>query len=186
MKKLIVDMDDVLCGKGFIRMINEFLETNYQEEDANSYYINDLIPKEKFSEWLQFFAEKNVYDYVDLVEDVQEVMRKLNEAYDIYIATSYVFRDDKQLSGKSLKDKFEYLYKNFPFINPEKYIFITNKEMIKADIRIDDSIQKLEGDAEIKLLFTAYHNVNISEEELKEKNLIRVNDWKEIEKILLK
>ena len=183
MKKLIVDMDDVLCGKGFIRMINEFLETNYQEEDANSYYINDLIPKEKFSEWLQFFAEKNVYDYVDLEDDVQEVMEKLNKKYDIYIATSYVFRDDKQLSGKSLKDKFEYLYKNFPFINPEKYIFITNKEMIKADIRIDDSIQKLEGDAEIKLLFTAYHNVNISEEELKEKNLIRVNDWKEIELI---
>ena len=77
------------------------------------------------------------------------------------------------------------MYKNFPFINPEKYIFITNKEIIKAGIRIDDSIQKLEGDAEIKLLFTAYHNVNISAEELKKKNLIRVNDWKEIEKILL-
>ena len=42
-----------------------------------------------------------------------------------------------------------------------------------------------EGDAEIKLLFTAYHNVNITDEELKAKNLIRVNNWKEIEKILL-
>ena len=72
MKKLIIDMDDVLCGKGFIRMVNEFLGTNYQEEDA-----------------------------------------------------------------------------------------------------------------EIKLLFTAYHNVNITDEELKAKNLIRVNNWKEIEKILL-
>ena len=29
MKKLIIDMDDVLCGKGFIRMVNEFLGTNY-------------------------------------------------------------------------------------------------------------------------------------------------------------
>ena len=56
MKKLIVDMDDVLCGKGFIRMINEFLETNYQEEDANSYYINDLIPKEKFSDYRHLCA----------------------------------------------------------------------------------------------------------------------------------
>ena len=185
MKKLIIDMDDVLCEKGFLRMVNAFLGTDYQEEDAGSYYINDLIPKEKFSEWLQFFEENNVYDYVNLKENVQEVLKKLNETYDIYIATSYVFRDDNQLSGKSLKDKFEYLYKNFPFINPEKYIFITNKEIIKADIRIDDSIQKLEGDAEIKLLFTAYHNVNISAEELKKKNLIRVNDWKEIEKILL-
>lgn len=185
MKKLVIDMDDVLCEKGFIRMVNKFLGTNYKQEDAGSYYINDLIPKEKFQEWLKFFEENNVYDYVNLKDNVQEVMKKLNKVYDLYIVTAYVFRDDKRLSGKSLKDKFDYLYKEFPFINPEKYIFVTNKEIIKADIRIDDSIQKLEGQAEKKLLFTAYHNLNITEEELKEKNLIRVNSWKEVEKQLL-
>ena len=50
MEKLIVDMDDVLCEKGFIRMINEFLGTNYEQEDAKSYYINDLIPKNRIKE----------------------------------------------------------------------------------------------------------------------------------------
>ena len=37
----------------------------------------------------------------------------------------------------------------------------------------------------MKLLFTAYHNKNIADDELKEKKLTRVNSWKEIEKILL-
>lgn len=185
MEKLIIDMDDVLCGKGFLRIVNEFLGTEYEEKDANSYYINDLIPKEKFLDWVQFFEEKNLYEYVDLKDNVQEVLEKLSKKYDIYIATSYVFRDDKKISGKVLKDKFDYLYKNFPFINPEKYIFITNKEIINADIRIDDNIEKLKGNAKIKLLFTAYHNENITKEELEEKGLIRVNNWKEVEKILI-
>lgn len=41
-------MDDVLCEKGSLRVVNKLLGTDYKEEDAGSYYINDLIPKEKF------------------------------------------------------------------------------------------------------------------------------------------
>ena len=78
MKRLLIDMDDVICENGFIRMINEFLGTNYKSEDANSYYVNDLIPKDKFEEWVKFFEEKNVYDYVNIVKDAPEVIEKLN------------------------------------------------------------------------------------------------------------
>lgn len=72
-----------------------------------------------------------------------------------------------------------------PFIDPKRFIFLSDKELVDADIRIDDSVDKLKGKAEIKLLFTAYHNKNITADELKEKKLTRVNSWKEIEKILL-
>ena len=58
MKKLLIDMDDVICENGFIRMINEFLGTNYRAEDANSYYVNDLIPIDKFEDWVKYFEEK--------------------------------------------------------------------------------------------------------------------------------
>ena len=138
MEKLIVDMDDVLCQKGYIRMINEFLNKEYNEEDANSYYINDLIPKSKLEDWIEFYSKKNVYDYVDIAENSQEVMKKLNEKYDVYIATSYVFRDAPKVSGKTLNDKYNFLCKNFPFLDPHKFIFISNKELLEADIRIDD------------------------------------------------
>lgn len=186
MKRILIDMDDVICENGFIRMINEFLGENYKPEDANSYYINDLIPKEKFEEWVKFFEEKNVYDYVNIVKDAPEVIEELNKFYDIYIITAYIFRDKPEISGNQLKNKFDYLTKVLPCIDPKKFVFLSDKELVDADVRIDDSVDKLKGKAEIKLLFTAYHNKNIPEEELKEKKLIRVNTWKEIENILLK
>ena len=186
MEKLIVDMDDVITEKGFIRMINEFLGTNYTQEDAESYYINDLIPKDRMDEWVEFYSNNNVYDYANIVEGAKETLEKLNEKYDLFIATAYVFRDAPQVSGKTLNDKYNFLIKNFPFIDPHKFIFISNKELLEADIRFDDSPKKLIGKARLKLLFTAYHNKNMTEEELKESNFVRVNGWKEVEEILLK
>ena len=172
MEKLIVDMDDVITENGFIRMINEFLNTNYKPEDAGSYYINDLITK-------------NAYDYVNIVEGAKETLEKLNKKYDLYIATAYVFRDAPEVSGKTLNDKYNYLMENLPFIDPHKFIFISNKDLLEADIRIDDSPKKLMGKAKLKLLFTAYHNKNMTDKELKENNFVRVNNWKDVEKILL-
>ncbi len=186
MEKLIVDMDDVITEKGFIRMINEFLGTNYKQEDAESYYINDLIPKDRMDEWIEFYSNNNVYDYANIIDGAKETLEKLNEKYDLYIATAYVFRDAPQVSGKTLYDKYNFLIKNFPFIDPHKFIFISNKELLEADIRIDDSPKKLLGKARLKLLFTAYHNKNMTKEELKEHNFVRVNGWKEVEEILLK
>ena len=185
MEKLIVDMDDVITEKGFIRMINEFLGTNYTQENAESYYINDLIPKDRMDEWVEFYSNNNVYDYANIVEGAKETLEKLNEKYDLYIVTAYVFRDAPQVSGKTLNDKYNFLIENFPFIDPHKFIFISNKELLEADIRIDDSPKKLIGKARLKLLFTAYHNKNMSEQELKENNFVRVNNWKDVEKILL-
>ena len=51
MKKLIIDMDDVICERNFIDMVNDFLKSNYEQEEIGSYYINDIIPKEKMKEW---------------------------------------------------------------------------------------------------------------------------------------
>ena len=184
MKKLIIDMDDVICEKNFIDMVNDFLGSNYKEEDIGSYYINDIIPKEKEKEWIEFFKKHNVYEYGRQCENAIETIKKLNDKYDIYIASAYVFRDDNSVSGKCLCDKFDYLYKNLPFLDPKKFMFVNNKELINADIRIDDSMKNLEGKAELKLLYTAYHNKEVSDEELKEKGLIRVNNWNEIYEIL--
>ena len=72
-----------------------------------------------------------------------------------------------------------------PFIKPEKYIFTTNKNIMNFDIRIDDKINNLD-DSDTKLLFSAWHNRDIKKEELKERNVVRVDSWYDIEKILLK
>ena len=55
---------------------------------------------------------------------------------------------------------------------------LKNFEYIKIDLNE-------KGKAETKMLFTAYHNKTITDEELKQNGVIRVNGWKDIEKILL-
>ncbi|MFR5190656.1 MAG: hypothetical protein ACLTEH_05410, partial [Clostridia bacterium] len=67
MKRLMIDMDDVICGGGFLKLVNTFLNTSYTPEDIPSYYIQQMIPEEKQEEWKQFFSKKNVYDYVTLL-----------------------------------------------------------------------------------------------------------------------
>ena len=185
MKKIMVDMDDVICDGGFLSLVNQFLGTNYKIEDVKTYYIQDLISKEIHPEWSDFFNTKNVYDYCEMIENAYEVLEKLSKKYEIYITTAYIFRDNEEYSANNLKNKFEWLYKNLPFIPPENYRFTTNKEIIDCDIKIDDKLSNLKGKAKTKILFTAYHNKTITEEELKQNGTIRVDGWKEIEKILL-
>lgn len=186
MKNIMIDMDDVICTEGFIKLVNKFLNTNYNTEDANSYYVQDLIPEEKREDWIKFFANNNVYNEAILMPDAYEVIKKLNEKYEIYISTAYIFRDEEKNSGDLLKNKFNYLYENLPFINPNRYIFINNKNLLNCDIIIDDKISNLNGDVETKILFQAYHNKNIKIEELEDKKIIFARSWKDIEKILLK
>ena len=103
-------------------------------------------------------------------------MKKLSKKYELYIVTAYIFKDDKWKSAEHLKNKFNYLMKTFPFIKPEQYIFTSSKEIINCDVRIDDKTSNLKGNSETKLLFSAYHNKDISNKKLEKENIIRVNN----------
>lgn len=185
MKKIVIDMDDVICGGGFLSLVNEFLHTNYTDEDINGYYIQDLVPEDKKKEWNNFFKMHNMYEYVNMIDNAYEVIKKLNDVYEVYILSAYVLRDQPEFSGEFVRYKYNWLYKNLPFINPNRYIFTTNKSIIECDIRIDDKLSNLEGKAETKLLFSSYHNQEYVKKELEKMGVIQVNSWKEIEKILL-
>ena len=77
------------------------------------------------------------------------------------------------------------MYEKLYFIEPRNYIFTADKSIINCDIKIDDRIDNLDG-AKTKILFTAWHNKNISKDELNNKGIKRANNWKEIENIFLK
>ena len=74
--------------------------------------------------------------------------------------------------------------RNYPFLPSKNFIFTNDKSIIKADIRIDDKLGNLTSG--IKLLYPAHHNKDISDIELSKKEIIRVNDWYNIEDILIK
>ena len=186
-KKLLIDVDEVLCNSELLTKINEFKNTKYKIDDFTDYYLDDYVlssEKEK-QKFYKFYLEKNSYDYATLLPNAYEVLEKLNRIYDIYICSACVMFCMIEQSGKFFMDKYNWLLKTFPFLDPNKFILTNSKNIFKADIQIDDRLSNLGGYISQKLLFTSYHNKNISDKELNILNIIRVNSWKDIEKILL-
>lgn len=185
-KKLLVDLDYVICHPGFLKLVNDFCGTNYKEKDFKEYIIDDVIgPQEKINEFYEFYLKHDGYKDAVLIEGAKETLKKLNKIYDIYLCSACVMYGVERRSAKLFKDKFEYLMREFDFLDPEKIIFTNSKNMFIADVQIDDRLPNLLGPVKTKLLFEAYHNKDISDEELKSNNVIRVKSWKEIEDLLL-
>lgn len=182
-KTIMIDMDDVICSGGFLYVVNKFLNTNYDESYFKDFYMQDIIPdKEAFG---QFLLQHNFYDYCELKPHAAEVIEKLNNNYDVYICTSYIVKEIVDESGIFLPYKCEYLKRNLPFISPYKYIFASEKNIFNFDIKIDDKMENLGGN-NTKFLFSAFHNLKISDKELALSNIVRVLGWDDIADKLLK
>ncbi len=186
MKTIMVDMDEVLCIGGHLGVVNKFLNTSYKVEDLSGYYTEDLVPKERLQNYYQFFETQNVYEYANIIPDAVEVLEKLSKKYQIFICTAYYSDAYDMDQSHCLIDKYKWLQKIFPFINPYQYVFINEKSLLNCDIKIDDKLSNLKGYGEQKYLFDSYHNQEISDKELEKEGVVRVSGWKELADILLK
>ncbi len=184
MKKILVDLDDVLSIDAYLNMMNDILNKKFTYDDINDYYIENILTKEELIEYRKAFRKGNVYDYASVAERSKEVLMRLMLDYEIYICSSFYSELDKEIFPEMLKHKCDFVLKNYPYLDMKNFIFTNNKQMIDADIRIDDRIDNLK-EGSINLLYTAYHNKDIDAEKLKEKNIIRVNNWSDIEDKLI-
>lgn len=186
-KSIMIDMDEVIVRGRFSDFLNEFLG-GVDFEKLNSFYRQELI-KGREKEFREIYQYRNLYknddnSYVEPLPDCIETIRKLNEYYDIYIATAYIWNEDVIDASTNLKNKYDYLKYFFPFVDHNKFIFIADKTKIKFDIGIDDR-PKFLSNCDKKLLFTEFRNEKISKQELEKDNIIRVNNWLDIEKLLV-
>lgn len=182
MKTIMIDMDDVITGGNFEKIVSDYLGREIDYKEIEGYYIQDVLGNKK-DDFFKMFKEKNLYENAVLKDDCYDVLKELSKKYKIYICTDYIWREMVQFAGNTLKDKYEFLYNKLDFINPRNLVFVSDKSIINCDIKIDDRICNIEG-AKIKILFTAYHNKNITDEELKRNNTIRANNWKEVKNII--
>lgn len=183
-KTIMLDMDDVITINGLSNLIEKFLGEKLKETGNNTYYRQDLLGDKK-ADFFKFFITQNLYDNVDIVDNCKEVLEDICKYYDVYVTTDYIWRDVPDYAGDNMRNKFNFLNKNFPFLDRRKYVFTGSKDIVKCDIRIDDRIENLIGDNSEKYLFTAYHNKTISKDELDKLGIIRVNSWIELAEILL-
>lgn len=190
-KKILLDIDEVVCFSGFLQVLNRFLDADYHIDQFTTYYLEEeVLTEEQKPKFFEYLSTQNLYEVPDFLPGAIKTLERLNEHFDIYVCSSCVNTEDLNNSGKIFKDKYNFLIEYLPFLDPRKYIFTSTKNIFKADIQIDDRIQNLESDIETKILFPSYHNRDITDEELKEKGVIRAgtewrNAWEETEKILM-
>lgn len=186
MQKIIIDLDDVLALDSYLNMMNAFFDRNYIYEDIPGYYCEALLNKEELKTYRDYFRNHNVYEYATVAPFSKEVLKDLIlYGYELFICSSYYSDIENAIFPELIPYKCEFLMKNYPFLSSKNFMFANDKSLIDGDIRIDDSINNLSGDS-LNLLFSAYHNRDLSKEYLNSKNIIRVNDWLEIGKLLIK
>lgn len=167
MKRLIVDMDDVIADatgqfinfyeKEFgVRVTRESL--NHQDEGLGFPGHHDVIQQFPFRAF--FFQTMQPH------EGSQKVLEQLNKKYDLFIVSAAME------FPQSLPEKLKWLREHFPFLHWKQIVFCGSKAVVHGDYMIDDLAYNLETFSGEKFLFSAPHNLHIN-------TFQRLNNWKE-------
>ena len=172
-KKIAIDMDEVLADTlgAIIDGVNERASLGITVESLNGQKLKHVIP-EHDGLVTEILREPGFFRHLKVMPNAQEVVEKLNEHYDVYIATAAMD------VPTSFYDKYEWLLEHFPFLDPQHFVFCGRKNIINADYLIDDNPRQLaifEGES---IMYTAVHNMNHHEYK-------RVNGWKDVEALFL-
>ena len=173
MKRLIIDMDDVLAdaSQGIIDHFNKINNENISKEQFEDSDFYTFIRQEKYISYRDVLYEVGFFRDLEVFPDAQAIVEELSKKYEIFIvsaATEF---------PQSLSEKQEWLSKHFPFISWKNIVFCGDKSIIKGDIMIDDHARNFDGFEGYKLLFHSPHNTLV-------KGFKRVKNWKEIYELL--
>ena len=129
-KSIMIDMDEVIVVGDFSKYLVEFLG-KVDFDNLHSQNRQDLI-KGKEEEFKKIYEYRNLYknnngDYIKPLPDCVEVIKELNEKYDVYIVTAYIWKEDVIDAATNLKNKFDYLHYWLPFIDINNFIFMSDK-----------------------------------------------------------
>ena len=111
-KSIMIDMDEVIVEGNFSDYLIEFLgEVDFNK--LHSQYRQDLI-KGREEEFKKIYKYKNLYkndngDYIKPLPNCVNIVKELNEKYDVYIVTAYIWKENVIDAATNLKNKFEYL-----------------------------------------------------------------------------
>jgi 5'-nucleotidase len=167
MKRLIVDMDDVIADatgqfilfyeKEFgIRVARESL--NNQDESLGFPDHHDIIQQFPFRE--TFFQTMIPH------EGSQEILEKLNKKYELFVVSAAME------FPQSLTEKLKWLGEHFKFLHWKQIVFCGSKSVVHGDYMIDDLPHNLASFNGEKFIFSAPHNLHINTYQ-------RLNNWKE-------
>lgn len=169
---LLVDMDDTIENllPAWAERLNNKYGTSVQGDDITDWDVHRFFPSLTKDEVYSPLYEDKFWETVQPKTDAIHYLSQLNNlGFKLYICTNSNYQ--------TIRCKLEYIIdRYFPFISWWNVITICNKQLINADILVDDGIHNLIGGSYKKILMTASHNKDFDADS---NGIIRVNDWHE-------
>lgn len=168
MKRMIVDMDDVMADATgqFLHYYQKEFGVKIDRAVLNGKGEGEGFP-ENHSAIAQFPYRENFFRTMDVNENCQEVMEQLNRRYEVFIVSAAME------FPQSLTEKLQWLGEHFPFLHWKQFVFCGSKAVVHGDYMIDDLVHNLESFKGEKFIFTAPHNIHLN-------HFSRFNSWTEI------
>ncbi len=139
--KILLDQDEIICQ--WVARITQY----YNEDHGTSYTLDDVTNWDVTTNFGPGSegAIRSYMRYIELYRDLEPVegaipgMKKLIDAgHDVYIVTSV-----PKCAGISYHGKLEWLRRNTPFFNLNKFCAFHTKWMVAGDILFDDGLHNI-------------------------------------------
>lgn len=172
MKRIALDMDGVLAD-----VYEQFFEMDEKDFGKRRSWeeVAGKKERESFPRIREYVHTPGFFRTPKVMSGSQEVVAELNKKYDLYIVSAAME------FPLSLSEKPLWLKEHFPFITWQQIIFCGSKQIVQADIMIDDHFKNLDAfTGEMTILFTQPHNVYTDNG-----RHLRADDWNDIAEILL-
>lgn len=170
---ILVDIDDTIIQLllAWVYWLNNKYNLNVDYKDINNWIVSSFFPSLTKEQVYEALTQEEIWKSIKPMPEAAEYLKKLiDNGNNIYLVTATDYRN--------VFPKFEYVIKKyFPFIGWNQVIVTANKQMIKADILIDDAPHNLINGDYVKILFSANHNKNSDIG-------IRVHSWEEAYKLI--
>lgn len=171
--KILVDMDDTIENllESWIDALNTKHGTTVDPEDVTEWDVTKFFPTLTPKQVFEPLSIDEFWDTVEPKADAIHYVKLLrDEGYQVYICTNSYY--------KTIKEKMErVLFRHFDYLSWRDVIIITHKQLIDADILVDDGVHNLVGGKYQGILMDAPHNRQFDAEA---NGICRVKNWKEV------
>jgi len=171
--RIAVDMDEVIADSfsKHLSLYNQQAGANLTPEMISKSGLAEVIPGERRGDFNAIPHAPGFFADLEVIAGSQEALLELSRHHDIYIASAAME------VPSSFADKFQWMEKNFPFIPSSRIVFCGDKNIIHADVLIDDRSRHFKGFRGTGILFTAPHNARETAD-------LRANNWNDVLQIL--
>lgn len=171
--RVAIDVDGVLNDlmEKTIDLYNMRHDTTFTVDDFKEYDIYKDLDFEDANDFVNLWAEKELWDSLEPRDDAQRCVQQLvNAGYEIYFATS--------TDAINYEWKVRWLENYFPMIPENNIMCIHNKNLLNVDVLIDDCPKHLTSNSlYYRVCFDFPWNRAIHDEVY---GIYRAHNWEEV------